>query len=111
MRTIGPLTGADALANRQPPNAARQPDSVTTIRMKVCRAERDNYFFNDSRMVFAAAASGAVGSTSTALARRRAAPALSPFFMAASPSFSNGFAQNGSVSDAFANHVAAASAS
>ena len=32
MRMIGPLTGADAFANRQPPKAARQPDSVTTIK-------------------------------------------------------------------------------
>src|SRR3954470_471909 len=108
---MGQLTGEEAFAKRHPPKAARQPESVTTIRMKLCRAERDTYLFKVSRAVFAVAASGAVGSTSTALVSRRDAPALSPFFIAACPSWRSGFAQNGSAADAFWNHTAAASAS
>jgi hypothetical protein len=62
MRMIGPLIGADARAYRQPLTAARAVLSPARRRMKVYRKGRDNYFFNDSRDVFASAASADDGS-------------------------------------------------
>src|SRR4051812_37044032 len=41
MTTIGPLTGADARAYRQPPTAARTVPSAAKKRMKVNRSGRD----------------------------------------------------------------------
>ncbi len=62
MRMMGPLTGADARAYRQPLTAARQMLSATRTRMKGYRKGRANYF-NDSSDDLASAASGETGST------------------------------------------------
>jgi hypothetical protein len=63
MRMMGPLMGADARAYRHPLTAARAVLSAANRRIKVYRKGRDNYFFNESRDVFASAASGEAGST------------------------------------------------
>src|SRR6185295_16307054 len=108
---MGPLTGADARAYRQPPTAARVVPSAARKRMKVNRRGRgtDPYFLSCSMTAFAWVASGDVGSAAITFSIILIVPSLSPLFSATSASLKTGFLLDETAATAFSYHVAASS--